>query len=201
MEPLKVEFPRKLREMHPLGTHFQADLKISQKTNKDGSLRGGPYAVAAPSTIELYDRADTRLYAQEIRDRVYRFYTKNSQSEEASDSSRDLRAKAMRDGVQNPVASSTSTKAYARSTAVRAYVISRSGGKCEACDSEAPFLTKNGDPYVEVHHVHGLAQGGDDTIFNTMALCPNCHRRTEHSADADEFNAALAEKLIGLEPR
>lgn len=39
LEPLKVEFPRKLREMHPLGTHFQADLRISQKTNKDGSLR------------------------------------------------------------------------------------------------------------------------------------------------------------------
>ncbi|WP_429628901.1 HNH endonuclease [Tunturiibacter psychrotolerans] len=32
-------------------------------------------------------------------------------------------------------------------------------------------------PYLECHHIVWLARGGDDTIENTVAMCPNCHRR------------------------
>ncbi len=54
-DDMRVEFPRKLREDRPLGTRFRASVKVCQKTNKDGSLRGGPYLVAIPSSIEPED--------------------------------------------------------------------------------------------------------------------------------------------------
>jgi len=41
----------------------------------------------------------------------------------------------------------------------------------------APFNKKNGDPYLETYHVIWLAEGGDDSIENTVSLCPNCHRK------------------------
>ena len=36
---------------------------------------------------------------------------------------------------------------------------------------------KNGEPYLECHHVIQLAKGGPDEYYNTVALCPNCHRK------------------------
>ncbi len=37
------------------------------------------------------------------------------------------------------------------------------------------FEREDGSP-LEVHHVIRLADGGSDTINNSVALCPNCHR-------------------------
>ncbi|WP_289043555.1 HNH endonuclease signature motif containing protein [uncultured Aliiroseovarius sp.] len=51
-------------------------------------------------------------------------------------------------------------------------------GVCDQCASPAPFRrAKDGQPYLEVHHVLPLADGGEDTVENTRALCPNCHRK------------------------
>lgn len=36
---------------------------------------------------------------------------------------------------------------------------------------------KKGQPFLEVHHIHYLSNGGNDTIDNVIALCPNCHRK------------------------
>ena len=47
---------------------------------------------------------------------------------------------------------------------------------CDLCGQPAPFLSK-GKPYLECHHVTFLADGGPDAIYNTVALCPNCHRK------------------------
>ena len=69
------------------------------------------------------------------------------------------------------------TTSYQRSPVVKAYVLKRANGVCELCEQPAPFNKKNGEPYLEVHHVKQLADGGDDTIENAVALCPNCHRR------------------------
>jgi 5-methylcytosine-specific restriction enzyme A len=59
----------------------------------------------------------------------------------------------------------------------------RAGGKCELCCEPAPFNDKHGAPYLESHHITWLARGGADSIENTVALCPNCHRRM-HVLDA-----------------
>lgn len=47
------------------------------------------------------------------------------------------------------------------------------------------FLDKNGIPYLETHHLITLSSGGPDVIYNTVALCPNCHKKI-HSLDKIE---------------
>jgi 5-methylcytosine-specific restriction enzyme A len=73
---------------------------------------------------------------------------------------------------------------YQRNPDVVAEVLLRAKGHCELCGSPAPFKSRStGEPYLEVHHKVQLAHGGDDTVSNAVAACPNCHRR-EHFADA-----------------
>ena len=70
-----------------------------------------------------------------------------------------------------------------RDPAVVAWVHHAADGQCEFCTSNAPFLTSNGRPYLEVHHVKTLAEGGPDTTDNAVALCPNCHRAMHYAKD------------------
>ncbi|MBG0751122.1 MULTISPECIES: HNH endonuclease [Pectobacterium] len=66
---------------------------------------------------------------------------------------------------------------FIRNPDVVAEVLIRANGKCERCDSNAPFLRRRDNtPYLEVHHKTPLAEGGEDTVENATALCPNCHR-------------------------
>ncbi len=53
----------------------------------------------------------------------------------------------------------------------------RANGRCELCRSRAPFDGKDGIAYLETHHIKWLSKQGDDSIDNTVALCPNCHRK------------------------
>jgi 5-methylcytosine-specific restriction protein A len=70
------------------------------------------------------------------------------------------------------------SRAYRRNADVVAEVLYRAKGKCEGCHSPAPFLrASDGSPYLEVHHRIMLSQGGEDTVENAHALCPNCHRK------------------------
>jgi len=69
------------------------------------------------------------------------------------------------------------TTTYQRDANVVNYTLKRANGVCELCEQDAPFKKKNGEPYLEVHHVIQLAHGGEDTIDNAVALCPNCHRK------------------------
>lgn len=67
---------------------------------------------------------------------------------------------------------------YKRNADVVAEALYRALGKCEKCKQSAPFLrNSDGSPYLEVHHNIPLAKGGEDTLENVQALCPNCHRR------------------------
>lgn len=67
---------------------------------------------------------------------------------------------------------------YVRNEDVIAEALFRSRGVCEACNKPAPFNRRtDGTPYLEVHHKLPLAQGGEDSIDNAVAICPNCHRQ------------------------
>ncbi len=69
------------------------------------------------------------------------------------------------------------TRVFNRNPHVIATVLERAKGICEQCGSVAPFRrSATGEPYLEVHHVVQLAHGGEDTVANARALCPNCHR-------------------------
>jgi len=66
---------------------------------------------------------------------------------------------------------------YRRNADIVAEALSRAGGVCEKCSSPAPFVrASDGTPFLEVHHVSPLSGGGEDSLENVMALCPNCHR-------------------------
>lgn len=70
------------------------------------------------------------------------------------------------------------TKVFKRNPDVIAEVLIRANGICEECKAPAPFKrASDGTPYLEVHHKVRLADGGEDTVDNTIAVCPNCHRK------------------------
>ncbi|WP_050498071.1 HNH endonuclease [Vibrio parahaemolyticus] len=66
---------------------------------------------------------------------------------------------------------------YRRDPDVVAEALYRTEGFCEKCKEKAPFIKRsNGEPYLEVHHIIPLSQGGLDSLENVISLCPNCHR-------------------------
>ena len=88
------------------------------------------------------------------------------------------------------------TSIYERNQYVVEYAKRRAKGKCELCEQEAPFLTKDKKPYLEVHHIEWLANGGEDSISNVAALCPNCHRKM-HALDLAVDKKKLKKKAEG----
>lgn len=82
-----------------------------------------------------------------------------------------------------------------RDPLVKAWVLQQAGGRCEVCCSGAPFVSAHGAPYLEVHHVDRLADGGEDTVDNTAAVCPNCHRALHYAADAGKRSVQLRQHL------
>ena len=63
----------------------------------------------------------------------------------------------------------------------------RAKGICQLCNEPAPFIRKDGTPYLEVHHIVSLAEGGEDSLTNTVALCPNCHRKMHSLALTEDI--------------
>ena len=88
-----------------------------------------------------------------------------------------------------------------RSVAVRDYALARAKGTCECCDLAAPFKTKSGTPYLEVHHIRRLSDGGPDRPDAVAAICPNCHRAAHFSADAAQLNIKLLGRVRYKERR
>lgn len=80
---------------------------------------------------------------------------------------------------------------YDRDPHVKAWVLKNANGVCEYCQQEAPFTTMSGAPYLEVHHVCRLSDDGSDTVQNTVALCPNCHKEIHYG----EQIQAIQDKL------
>lgn len=80
---------------------------------------------------------------------------------------------------------------FGRSAALRAATLVRAGTKCELCGAQASFKTKAGLPYLEVHHIFRLADGGEDALHNMAAVCETCHRRIHFGQDGLTRNAKL----------
>ncbi len=81
---------------------------------------------------------------------------------------------------KTPEITEVTTRVYKRSPYVVAEVLSRANGKCQSCMSDAPFLKVDGTPFLEVHHIEWLSNGGEDSVDNAIALCPNCHRQAHY---------------------
>ena len=74
-------------------------------------------------------------------------------------------------GQRKPKTREVVSTQYVRDPAVVAWVLQLANGTCECCGASAPFSKPSGDPYLEVHHLRRLADGGSDTTSNAAALC------------------------------
>jgi hypothetical protein len=96
---------------------------------------------------------------------------------QAQELSSDERRRRIAASKKIPQQVQTTTTTFLRNPYVAAEVLHRAAGICEGCKRPAPFKrASDGTPYLEVHHIKRLADGGEDTVENAIAVCPNCHR-------------------------
>ncbi len=101
-------------------------------------------------------------------------------------------------GNKKPSSSQAAVTQFVRDPAVVAWVLAEAAGVCECCSKPAPFTREDCSPFLEVHHVLRLADGGEDTTNNAAALCPNCHRELHYGAEKRELAAKLRRKVARL---
>lgn len=89
----------------------------------------------------------------------------------------------------------TIVRQYVRDEYVVEYAKRLANGICQLCEQPAPFTDKKGQPYLETHHIEWLVRGGEDTIYNTVALCPNCHKRM-HIVDSSKDKEKLMQNMM-----
>ena len=85
---------------------------------------------------------------------------------------------------------------YTRNLYVAEFAKRRAQGICQLCLQPAPFNDEFGKPYLETHHIVWLSREGEDSVSNTVALCPNCHRKMhvlDRLEDRDKLNKLVAD--------
>ena len=96
-------------------------------------------------------------------------------------------------GSKQPTKTNSTVTSYSRDAKVKAWVLNAANGHCECCGNKAPFTSTSGIPFLEVHHLRRLADGGSDTPQNAVALCPNCHRELHYG----QRSKALIDGMYG----
>ncbi len=141
---------------------------------------------------------DSNLVVEQVENfvRAVRIF-KQGEAEQETDglSDDELRKRADKAAGKKPGAKATSGIAFDRDIYIAAYAKRRAKGKCELCKEPAPFESA-GKPYLECHHIQWLAHGGYDSRENTVALCPNCHRKMHIVGDSKDI-ALLKKRAKG----
>lgn len=109
-------------------------------------------------------------------------------------SSGDIKEKAKQAESNNISTREVKTVYRERNQFIAEHTKDRANGICDLCGEEAPFKDKYGKPYLESHHVITLANDGPDAIYNTVAICPNCHRKVHVLNNKEDINKL--EKVI-----
>jgi 5-methylcytosine-specific restriction enzyme A len=97
-------------------------------------------------------------------------------------------------GIKTPLRTNVSITQTLRDPKVKAWILQKANGNCNCCGRSAPFNDRNGQPFLEVHHVRPLAEGGSDTPRNVVAVCPNCHRELHQGINNFELIETLYER-------
>ncbi|EJQ5570163.1 HNH endonuclease [Escherichia coli] len=139
--------------------------------------RGNIFEIYQPSIHGIWE-----LYQDQQGKWCYRQV--KSEFEEAVESAAKLpsstRERILATESKTPVLTEVTTRVYKRSPYVVAEVLLRANGKWQSCRCDAPFLKEDGTPFLEVHHIEWLSKGGEDSVENAIALCPNCHRQAHY---------------------
>ena len=117
---------------------------------------------------------------------VHRFKASLDDPRRLSDS--EIREKATTAPAKAKSSKTAGVVVYARNPYVAEYAKRRARGKCELCKQSAPFKNASNEPYLESHHIVWLAHGGADCPENTVALCPNCHRKMHIVKDENDIS-------------
>lgn len=185
---------RQIIEAHPTWPADFPEWKWIQQPSK-GRRPGYAYNSKTPDAIsnELWafvldsafggsgwrNRFPEQWHKERKEDDTQEFYTDVSNSLKDSHSSREAR---LATASKVPERILTTSISFRRNPDVVAEVLLRAEGKCEKCLQPAPFVrASDGTPYLEVHHRIPLAVGGEDTVANAIALCPNCHRAAHYA--------------------
>jgi len=102
-------------------------------------------------------------------------------------------------GNKKPISITAEAIQYQRDANVVSWVQAKANGSCESCGRKAPFVRDDGTPFLEVHHLRRLADGGSDTVTNAIAVCPNCHRELHYGLNKEAAKIAIygrVERLI-----
>ena len=113
---------------------------------------------------------------------------------------KELRQRAIRVSPKNSRRILNSTQPV-RSPWVTEYAKRWANGVCQLCNNTGPFKLSDGDFYLESHHIHWLSRGGDDSIQNSVALCPNCHTKMhclDKKKDVSKLVKAVEQHFLTL---
>ncbi|MFQ1009044.1 HNH endonuclease [Gilliamella apicola] len=81
------------------------------------------------------------------------------------------------------------TPQYLKNPELAKFIKRKANGSCDLCENPAPFITKDKLPYLECDHIIWLSEEGEDSIENTVALCPNnCHRKMHIVKDDSDID-------------
>lgn len=156
-----------LTALQALMGHIQYLERLPNSTNVERGLR----AVHQSYKEQLAGLAELESLPVDLEEKVQISLTDSASA----------RAKRLTQAAKKPRVIYRVVREYDRNPDVVAEVLLRANGCCERCSNPAPFLRRRDDtPYLEVHHIQQLAKGGDDTVANAIALCPNCHRESHY---------------------
>ena len=148
--------------------------KFRRKFREVCGEKGYDYTLYLEKKYELDEKQNTPVFDYDELEKKTRDARKNFRKKP------DLPPPA---GTLQPQQRKQTVIQYARDPEIRAWVLKRAGGRCELCSNKAPFAKEDGTPFLEIHHITQLSHGGTDTLDNTVALCPNCHRNLHYGKD------------------
>lgn len=85
---------------------------------------------------------------------------------------------------ETPIKREYLLETYVRKTKLVKLAIRTLGYNCMLKNCDNSFITNNGIPYIEVHHIIPLCRGGEDAIWNLSVLCAH-HHKMAHFARND----------------
>ena len=155
---------------------ISGSIKTTKEVDKKGNIRE-----VLKFPLKFVDENTELIYSEE--DKLIIEKEQNKKIDSLSD--KQLHDLAVKKDIQ-PIKKIVEMNYVERDQVISRYTKNRANGKCDLCEQDAPFKTKDG-PYLECHHVITIAEGGPDVIYNTVALCPNCHRKIHSLKDPKDL--------------